>query len=196
MSCTHTEDCQLFPQFAAEPALKIWKQHFCEGDFKKCARYQRALTGVSVPLELLPNGKELQVARSKDEMSINVLFNAIQKNRVSMVNTIFKTKISEGGIRNSAGITPLMFAAELGNLNMVQLLLDLGCNPHLTNNSGKNALLMAKDHGHGKCALVIESAMKKIPAPEFIAESTTDEHENMSQVLKFLRLFNPFKRAS
>jgi ankyrin repeat protein len=197
MSCTHTADCQLFPQFAAEPALKIWKQHFCEGDFKKCARYQRALTGISVPLELLPNGKALNVERSKEEVNINVLFNAIQKNRIGMVQSIFKARISEGGIRNSAGITPLMFAAELGNLNMVKLLIELGCNPHAKNHSGKNALQIANDGGHAQCAQFIQLAMGKTPVTEiaYLNPANSDE-ENMSQVLRFLRKFNPFKKAS
>lgn len=197
MPCTHTTDCQLFPQFAAEPALKIWKQHYCEGDFKKCARYQRSLTGASVPLELLPNGKELHVERSKDEMDVNILFNAIQKNRVSMVQSIYKTKISAKGIRNSAGVTPLMYAAELGNLEMVDLLVKLGCNPHTKNNTGKNAAEIAVDNGHIKCVQVIEQAMKTIPVSGSANHrSKNDDDESMSQVLKFLRMFNPFKKAS
>ena len=197
MSCTHTTDCQLFPQFAAEPALKIWKLHYCEGDFKKCARYQCALTGVSVPLELLPNGKELHVERSKDEMSVNVLFNAIQKNRVGMVQSIFKTKMSEGGFRNSAGVTPLMFAAELGSLSMVKLLIDIGCSPHAKNNAGKNALQIAIDNSHEPCAQVIKIAMAKTPEDKSIGSvAKSEDPESMSQVLKFLRMFNPFKKAS
>jgi hypothetical protein len=197
MTCTHTGDCQLFPQFAAEPALKIWKQHYCEGEFKKCARFQRSLTGVAVPLELLPNGKELNVARSKDEISINVLFNAIQKNRAGMVQSIFRTKVSESGIRNSAGITPLMFAAELGNLDMVNLLIDLGCNPHEKNKAGKNSLHIATATGHEECAQAIQAAMEKTPlAGSGKASLNGDDQESMSQVLKFLRKFNPFKKAS
>lgn len=197
MSCTHTTDCQLFPQFAAEPALKIWKQHFCESNFKKCARYQLALTGKTAPLELLPNGKELTVSRSKEEISINVLFNAIQKNRIGMVQSIFNSKISSGSIRNSAGITPLMFAAEIGSLEMVNLLIQLGCSPHAKNNAGKNPLQVAEQNSHDECADAIRAAMEKTPAGQ--ANKTpamSDEEERMSHVVKFLSKFNPFKKAS
>ena len=49
MSCSHSKNCELFAQFALNHALKVWQMHFCEGEFVRCMRYQRALEGKSVP---------------------------------------------------------------------------------------------------------------------------------------------------
>ena len=29
MSCSHVESCELFVQFALNPALDVWKLHYC-----------------------------------------------------------------------------------------------------------------------------------------------------------------------
>lgn len=46
------------------------------------------------------------------------------------------------------GDTPLMDACERGNLNMVQKLVSLGCNPHHQNDDGTTALGCASRYGH------------------------------------------------
>ena len=68
MSCTHSSNCPLFAQFAQfamEPALAVWKQHYCDGEFAKCARYQAGLKGKTVPITLLPNGKMIDKKKLK-----------------------------------------------------------------------------------------------------------------------------------
>ena len=57
MSCTHTDACPLFPKLNA--SLRGWRDAYCDSDrgWRHCARYNRSLSGVSVPLTLLPNGK-------------------------------------------------------------------------------------------------------------------------------------------
>ena len=68
MACNHSGSCELFPLMAMEPALNLWKKHFCDGSFNCCARYQLSLNSKPVPLTLLPNGKQL-APRSREQIN-------------------------------------------------------------------------------------------------------------------------------
>jgi hypothetical protein len=57
--CTHVADCALFPLFRSREALAYWREHYCEGDHTRCARYQSMCDGRTPPSTLLPNGKLL-----------------------------------------------------------------------------------------------------------------------------------------
>lgn len=59
--CSHVTSCELFPRFGLRGSLKVWVAFFCEGQFERCERYQRALRGEPVAPNLLPNGKELNL---------------------------------------------------------------------------------------------------------------------------------------
>ena len=61
MACTHIDSCELFVQFALNPALDISKSAYCNGDYRSCVRYETALEDQVVPLSLLPNGKKITV---------------------------------------------------------------------------------------------------------------------------------------
>ena len=166
MACTHMSNCELYVQFAADPSIEVWKAHFCAGDYKKCARYQRSLTGAAVPLTLLPNGKEILDNINTVDVGINALFNAIQKDRLPMVKAIMKAKIGSGAIANSAGVTPLMYAAGLGRIEIVRAFLDGGCNPHYTCNAGKTAKDYAQEKGYEECVSILQSYMEITPPPK------------------------------
>lgn len=88
------------------------------------------------------------------------------------------------------------FAAELGNLGMVNLLLELGCNPHAKNNGGLKAAQIAADNDHEECVQAIKIAMQNTPESNAVYPVAAQEPENMAYVLRFLRRFNPFKKAS
>lgn len=165
MSCTHMSSCELYVQFAADPSIEVWKSHFCAGDFKKCARYQRSLTGISVPLTLLPNGKEILDNINTVDVGINALFNAIQKDRLPMVKAIMKAKMGSGVVANSVGVTPLMFAAGLGRTEIVRTFLEGGCNPHYTCHQGKTARDYANEKGFTACASMIQTYMDTTEPP-------------------------------
>ena len=62
MKCPNTQGCPLFPLFRMKSYLGVWQTHYCENAFETCARYQLAQQGVRVPPNLLPNGKELNLA--------------------------------------------------------------------------------------------------------------------------------------
>ena len=57
MACSHSAGCPLFPKLNA--SLRGWRDAYCDSDteWRSCARYTQSLTGRSVPITLLPNGK-------------------------------------------------------------------------------------------------------------------------------------------
>lgn len=193
MACSHSKDCQLYPQFAADPSLKLWQQHYCEADFSQCARYQAAAAGKPIPLTLLPNGQLLHRHQSKEELGANALFNAIQKNRVHMVKSFINRKVSSAVIQTADGTTPLMAAAEQGNAEIVKLLLDAGCSPLHKNNQGKTALDIASRKGFTSCEELIRSFMQRQAASAVSRPQPTQETSIMSGILSFLRKRNPTK---
>ncbi len=204
MTCSHSADCPLFAQFAMEPSLAVWKKHYCEGEYDKCARYQASLKGETVPLTLLPNGKMIVLkAKSKEEMGGTALFNAIFKGRTSMVRSMFATKVVQADIRTPDGSTPLMAAAEVGNQEIVALLLELGCNPYNTNKLGLTALKIAENKQFSECAVLIRNFMQQHPELEATAtagvdstEDTADaaEEKEMTGFVSLLKKLNPFSR--
>lgn len=202
MTCSHSESCDLYVQFAMEPSLKLWKQHYCEAQFERCARFQLALTGSAVPLGLLPNGKELQAAaRSQEEINATALFNAILKGRTGMVKTFIRARTSSTHVSSSDGTTPVMAAANVGHLEILRLLLDGGCSPHATNHAGQTALQIAVAAGHAECAALLREYLSRSPAPDSgetteikNARRTEPARGGMGEVLGFLRRLNPLAR--
>jgi hypothetical protein len=193
MACSHATNCQLYAQFAADASLKLWKQHFCEGGFQKCARYQLALEGKPVPLTLLPNGKMVE-RRSTEQISASALFNAIQKQRVGVVRSLIKTGMSSFQLKSDDGMTPLMASAAVGNPELVTMMLEYGCDPYLANGEGKRAIDIAKESGFSECVDIIHEFMAKNPQQEVKrAPQPESEEPEMGEVLGFLRRLNPFR---
>lgn len=197
MACTHSSKCELYVQFAADPSIQLWKQHYCMSNYKRCARYSLSLQGVSVPLSLLPNGKTISLDMSEDDRGLHALFNAIQKNRLSMVKAFVKTKTTTSKVANSEGITPVMYAAGLGHQEIMQYFLEHGCNPHHRNKKGETALDVALAAGHTGCASILKSYMRQVPPPD-VSETVLGESVNaeksrslMGRVMGFLRGSKP-----
>jgi len=63
MACPNSEKCPLFPMFSLEATLKTWKLRYCDSDYSRCVRYQRASAGNRPPDNMLPNGELLRVRR-------------------------------------------------------------------------------------------------------------------------------------
>lgn len=195
MSCSHSVSCQMYPLLAMEPALKLWKKHYCEKNFEKCARYELSLMGNVVPLTLLPNGKQL-APRSKEEINASALFNAIEKGRISVIHSMMKTGVASMNLKTSDGLSPLMVAASVGNIELVQLMLNHGCNSKLKSNHGYTAASLAEKNGHIKCLKLLRNAERNSTTEEFVQTETPQTksiEEEQSSVISLLRKMNPFK---
>jgi hypothetical protein len=61
LPCPRVPTCPLFAQFKVKSSLKVWQSFFCEGAFDRCERYKLAVQSLPVALNLLPNGRLLDV---------------------------------------------------------------------------------------------------------------------------------------
>lgn len=154
MACSHVKNCELFVQFALNPALDIWKEHYCEGEFKSCARFQQSKSGRQIPLTLLPNGTIITVGGNDSACGSTAVFNAILKKRTRMVSSLLKIGVDINA-RNIDGITPLMCAAEYGAVDIVKILLSHGADVHAENIYGETALAIAEKKGHMEIASIL-----------------------------------------
>lgn len=157
MACTHIENCELFAQFALNPALQVWQVHYCEQGFKRCARYQLALAGSAVPLNLLPNGSRVEAARSDAEYGATAMFNAILKRRLPMVESLLRTGL-DVNIRDGRAMTPLMAAAATGDADLVRFLLEKRAARHLRSSAGETAYEIARRAGSNDVAALLASS--------------------------------------
>jgi len=167
MACTHCEHCELYTQFALNPALQVWQQHYCQGEYARCVRFQKSLRKESVPLNMLPNGKVVELPRSSNDYNATALFNAILKGRVPMVYSLLKQGI-DVNVRNSDGMTPLMAAASTGSVEIVRVLLARGANANLINGLGETAATIAIRAGHQAVVALCHAASHRAaakPAP-------------------------------
>ena len=201
MACNHSGSCELFPLMAMEPALNLWKKHYCDGNFTGCSRYQLSIKSKPVPLTLLPNGKQL-APRSREEINAAALFNAIEKGRVHLIKSMIKTGVAKTAAQTSHGLSPLMAAAKVGNVEILNLMLDHGCNPWRKNPDGHTALDIATAEGHENCIHVLRQKMEsstpddyaQYPATTVEDEGEETVEETKNNIVHFLKKLNPFAR--
>jgi len=167
MPCSHVKSCELFVQFALNPALDVWKEHYCETDFKRCVRYQNSLKNQPIPLTLLPNGKLVTNTRSREELEATVIFNAILKNRTHMVGSLIRAGVNVN-LKNIQGMTPLMAAAEIGNEAAIKILLEHDANAALKNEQGETAYDIAKRCNHKNAALLLVPSAGMTPLKKVV----------------------------
>lgn len=154
MSCSHVESCELFVQFALNPALDVWKTYYCHGNFQECVRFVRSSSGQPIPLTLLPNGKALSTKPSRNDVGTMALFNSIVKHRTKMVSSLLRTGANIHD-RNIEGKTALMAAAELGFDDIVALLLEHGARRSDTDAYGETAYDLAVHNNHASVAAML-----------------------------------------
>lgn len=201
MACNHSGSCELFPLMAMEPALNLWKKHYCDGSFNSCARYQLSMESKPVPLTLLPNGKQL-APRSREEINAAALFNAIEKGRIPIIRSMIKTGVAKMAAQTSHGLSPLMAAAKVGNVEIINLMLEHGCNPWRKNPDGHTALDIATAEGHEDCIRVLRHKMEistpddyaQLPATTVADEGDETVEETKSNIISVLKRLNPFAR--
>ena len=153
-----------------------------------------SLKGMSIPLDMLPNGKRIATDLNSADVGLNTLFNAIQKDRLPMVQAILRVKVINEDLANSAGIGPSMFAASLGRKELLEFFLAKGCNPHKKCNEGKTALDYAVENGHTECAELIKVYMNKTQAP--VPVTSEEEIVGNNSPSLFGRLFGFLRGAN
>ena len=195
MACKHSGSCELFPLMAMEPALILWKKHFCDSSFDKCARYQCSLNSKPVPSTLLPNGKQL-APRSREQLNEAALYNAIEKGCVPIIKSMIKIDLPQMASQTKQGLTPLMAAAQIGNVEIVGLMLEHGCDPWQKDPNGDTALDLATVNGHEACMDVLLNKMNTT-TPDDYAEPFSISIEDYAEttggnVVNLLKHINPF----
>ncbi|MBI1422366.1 MAG: hypothetical protein GC149_02790 [Gammaproteobacteria bacterium] len=140
----------------------------------------------------------IETAMSDEDRALHALFNAIQKGRMHMVKAFMKTKVTTNKVANTDGITPVMYAASLGQTEILRFFLDNGCSPHHRSNKGETAVEIAAHAGHQDCVTVLKEYMRKMPAPNESASKTEPAEANaaprgalMGRILGFLRGHKP-----
>ena len=63
-TCPKMEKCPLFPQFTQRSVLRVFQNHFCRGEYARCARYKLAAQGKMPHPCLLPDGDMLPARSS------------------------------------------------------------------------------------------------------------------------------------
>jgi len=148
VECSHMKSCELFVQFALNPALELWKKHYCYIANSECVRYKLSKMGQPVPLTLLPNGKNIEVNRTQDEFGTTALFNCIEKHRIRMARSIIKTTGVNINASNVEGTTALMAAVEVNSKELVELLLEYKADTGLKNMHGQTAYDLAVEQNN------------------------------------------------
>jgi len=177
--------CELFVQFAMNPALELWKINYCESqDHKRCARFQASLRGTPIPLTLLPNGRSINATADNDEIGAASLFNAIIKHQTHMIQSLLRVGINLN-VKNIEGITPLMVAAQYGYEDIAAILLERGAKPNMASNDGETAFDIAVRKGHLGIARLI-NPQAQIPAtpvadnpPAEVAQASAAQHQSL-----------------
>jgi ankyrin repeat protein len=188
--------CELFVQFAMNPALELWKINYCESrDHKRCARFQASLRGTPIPLTLLPNGKSINANADDDEIGAASLFNAIIKHQTHMIHSLLRVGINLN-VKNIEGITPLMAAVQFGYQDIVAILLERGAKPNMTNSDGETAFDIAMSKGHYDIARLINPrADVPVTPPPAAAATPTARAEKAAVTTGARQQHKPLKTA-
>jgi uncharacterized protein len=112
-----------------------------------------AVSALSYLNKWLPTGLP---AAPKEEGAYDrkVLCNAIARGKIPLVQKLLKMGINVNIMDDH--MTPLMHAAKSGYADMVQLLLQHGADPRMTNREGRTALQLALDGGYTRTAQVLQ----------------------------------------
>ena len=100
----------------------------------------------------------------------NAIFKAVKSNNVAQLHECIQQGISVNYAKSN-GQTPLMYAAQIGNLQMVQHLLGIGADANRTDKNNVNALAYAATDGH--LAIV-----------EYLAPKTSDLNMALSEAIR------------
>ena len=124
----------------------------------------RVILAITAIMLLLSLGYRTLKAKGQDTPSnggasqnVKALFRVVERGNLAWTYRLIAMG-ADVNVRNEAGQTPLMFAAEKGYADMVQVLIQHGANPKLANNQGESALTIALMKGYTRIAESLEMA--------------------------------------
>jgi len=122
----------------------------------------RVILAITAIMLLLSLGYRTLKAKDQDTPSndgssqhVKALFRVVERGNLAWTYRLIAMG-ADVNVRNEAGQTPLMFAAEKGYADMVQVLIQHGANPKLANNQGESALTIALMKGYTRIAESLE----------------------------------------
>jgi len=92
-----------------------------------------------------------------ESQNVQALFRVVERGNLAWTYRLIAMG-ADVNVRNDAGQTPLMLAAEKGYADMVQVLIQHSANPKLVNNQGESALTIALMKGYTRIAESLELA--------------------------------------
>lgn len=99
--------------------------------------------------QLVRKGAELNPRNaSGSRAEESALHMAIQRGHEAMAELLLRQRSVDANLEDEDGLSPLMKAANRGNVKIVQLLLEKGVNTRAADTSGATSLMMAADAGH------------------------------------------------
>ena len=100
---------------------------------------------------LLDHEADVSITDNYGRSALKHAAGALNWAETSKAEQVVKLIIQAGAdvnVKSTLGYTPLMWAARAGNLEITQLLIELGANVHDTDNDGNNALHYARNPAH------------------------------------------------
>ena len=115
-------------------------------------------------IKLIPSGLE-PIQKKPNAQAIQVLLNAIDRDNPTQIRSVLSMDF-DLNMAGEKGLTPLMRAAQRGNVSLVELLMRYGADPAMRGNEG-TAAEIAENAGHPDIAsrLRSEVARKTEPVP-------------------------------
>ena len=106
---------------------------------------------------LLDHGADINILDNKGRSALEYATGALNWSKTSKAEQVVKLIIQAGAdvnVKSTLGFTPLMWAAQAGNLKITKLLIEKGVNVDDTNNDGNNALHYARNPGYKPASTV------------------------------------------
>ncbi|HRE33105.1 MAG TPA: ankyrin repeat domain-containing protein, partial [Candidatus Berkiella sp.] len=122
----------------------------------------------------------------------NYLYKAVKHGHVELTKLLLEKSVDANSVEDTYNQTPLMIAAELGNLKIASLLLQYGADTNITNASGYDAKAIASKHGQYDIVnlLTKDSVAESTSAPETLSLSDLFSWDVAHSIHKIANQFN------
>lgn len=106
------------------------------------------------------------ILETRDNRDWTALFHAVCTGYHNVVDTLLKYRFNLNSCDRATGMTPLMYAAQMGDAGLVKALLQKGSATSLTTHQGHTAARIAQDAGfHEVAAIITQWGLQVISGP-------------------------------